>query len=203
MVRYERGMFDSFRQSLEDLMNRATPPEERREIVVRMRATLVQAKAAVHEMRDALEKTRARLALEERELETIRRRKQLAEGIGDKETVEIASRYEQVHSERAEIVRRKVDAQQAELSLAEREVETMSTELKSVMAGAGAPSSSASIDPGPAAGDGPDSGALREEFDALRRTRDRSQREAEADRRLEELKRKMGGGGGDDRTGGS
>jgi hypothetical protein len=194
-------MFDSFRQSLEDLMNRATPPEERREIVVRMRSTLVQAKAAVHEMRDALEKTRARLAMEERELETIRRRKQLAEGIGDKETVEIAVRYEQVHSERAEIVRRKVDAQQAELSLAEREVETMSSELKSVMAGA--PPSSASIDPGPSAEGEADSGALREEFDALRRSRDRSQREADADRRLEELKRKMGGGGGDGRAGGS
>src|ERR1041385_7574133 len=67
VVRYERGMFDSFRQSLEDLMNRATPPEERREITARMRATLVQAKAAVHEMRDALEKSRARLTLEERE----------------------------------------------------------------------------------------------------------------------------------------
>jgi hypothetical protein len=196
-------MFDSFRQSLEDLMNRATPPEERREITARMRATLVQAKAAVHEMRDALEKTRGRLTLEERELETIRRRKQLAEGIGDKETVEIATRYEQVHSERAEIVRRKVDAQQAELSLAEREVETMSSELKSVMAGAGASSSSASIDPGPSAeGDG-SSGALHEEFDTLRRSRERSQREADADRRLEELKRKMGGGGGDGRAGGS
>jgi len=196
-------MFDGFRQSLEDLMNRATPPEERREIVARMRTTLVQAKAAVHEMRDALEKTRARLALEERELETIRRRKQLAEGIGDKETVEIAVRYEQVHSERADIVRRKVDAQQAELSLAEREVETMSAELKSAMAGAGAPSASASIDPGPSADGEADSGALREEFDAMRRSRERTQREADVDRRLEELKRKMGGGSGDGRAGGS
>ena len=199
-------MFDSFRQSLEDLMNRATPPEERREIAVRMRATLVQAKSGVHDMRDALSKARVQLAAEERELATVRRRKQLAEDIGDKETVDIAARYEHVHAERAEIVRRKVAAQEAELALVEREVETMSSELKAVLAGTGTPSSAPSIDSDSAEGQPSDPGALGEEFDALRRSRDRTQREADADRRLEELKRRMGGdgsGGGSGRGGGT
>src|SRR5512146_2756603 len=78
---YRSLVFDAFRQSLEDLINRATPPEERRTIVARMRDTLVQAKAGVHDLHDALQKSRQRLVAEERELETVRRRRQLAEGI--------------------------------------------------------------------------------------------------------------------------
>ena len=71
-------MFDSFRKSLEDLMNRATPPEERRTIVARMRDTLIQAKASLNDLRDGLAKTRRQLEIEERELVTVRRRKDLA-----------------------------------------------------------------------------------------------------------------------------
>ena len=186
-------MFDSFRKSLEDLMNRATPPEERRTIVARMRDTLIQAKASLNDLRAGLAKTRRQLEVEERELATVRRRKELANGIGDRETVEIATRYEETHSKRVEIVRQKLAAQEAELALAEREVETMTTELKSAALGSDGTGSTPSIDPGV----DPDSAdeALRSEIDALRRTRDRSAREAEAERRLEELKRRMGGGG--------
>src|ERR1041385_7454016 len=113
-------------------MNRATPPEERRTIVSRMRDTLVQAKAALQELRTGLAKTQRQLESEERELATVRRRKQLAEGIGDRQTVEIALRYEETHAKRVEIVRQKASAQEAELALVEREVETMTAELKAV-----------------------------------------------------------------------
>jgi hypothetical protein len=188
-------VFDSFRKSLEDLMNRATPPEERRTIVARMRDTLIQAKASLNDLRDGLAKTRRQLEIEERELATVRRRKDLANGINDRETVEIATRFEETHAKRVEIVRQKLAAQEAELAMAEREVETMSAELKAAVAGtgAGAPSTP-SIDPGV----DPDSADadLHEEIDALRRSRDRSAREADAERRLEELKRRMSGGGG-------
>jgi hypothetical protein len=188
-------VFDSFRKSFEDLMNRATPPEERRTIVARMRETLVQAKAGLSELRDGLAKTRRQLEVEERELATVRRRKELANGIGDKQTVEIATRYEETHTKRVEIVRQKLAAQEAELAMAERDVETMTAELKTAALGAESPGSAPpSIDPGV----DPDSADadLRAEIDALRRTRDRSAREADAERRLEELKRRMGGGGG-------
>lgn len=186
-------VFDAFRQSLEDLINRATPPEERRLIVSRMRDTLVQAKAAANELRDALAKARQRLAAEERELETVRRRKQLAESIGDAETVQVASRFEQVHAERVEIVRRKIAAQEAELALADREVEQMSTELDAALAGSG------SMNGAPGAGRGNldastemDDAGVREQLDSLARARSRAGREADAERRLEELKRRMG-----------
>jgi hypothetical protein len=161
-------VFDTFRQALEDWMNRATPPEERRALASRMRDTLVQAKAGLDDLRDGLATMRQRLDAEQRELDTIRRRKQLAEGIGDRETVSVAAAYEEVHAKRVEIVSQKVAAQEAELALAEREVETMSAQLKSALS-----------EPG-------------EEIEALGRERARADREADATRRLEELKRRMG-----------
>jgi hypothetical protein len=161
----------------------------------RVRDTLILAKASLNDLRDGLAKTRRQLEIEERELATVRRRKDLANGINDRETVEIATRFEETHAKRVEIVRQKLSAQEAELAMAEREVETMSAELKAAAAGTGAGAPSApSIDPGV----DPDSADadLREEIDSLRRSRDRSAREAEAERRLEELKRRMSGGGG-------
>jgi hypothetical protein len=188
-------VFDTFRKSLEDLMNRATPPEERRTIVARMRDTLIQAKATLSDLRDGVTKTRRQLEVEERELATVRRRRDLASGIGDRETVEIATRFEETHTKRVEIVRQKLSAQEAELTMVEREVETMTAELKSAAIGAesggtGAPTIDPGVDPDAASAD------LRSEIDSMRRARDRSEREADAERRLEELKRRMGGGGG-------
>ena len=128
-------VFDGFRRSFDDLLSRATRPEERRIVASRMKDTLVQARMGLDDLREGLEKARQRLTAEERELETIRRRKQLAEGINDRETVDIAVKYEQMHVERVDVLRQKVTAQEAELMLAERDVETMSAELKAVMAG--------------------------------------------------------------------
>lgn len=184
-------VFDSFRNSFDDLIARATKPEERRTIAARMKDTLVQARMGLDDMRESLKKARQRLTLEETELETVRRRKQLAEGISDAETVGIATQYEEMHVERAAVLRRKIEAQEAELALAEREVGRMTAELKAVMSGA---DPRASVRPPLDAADDPtaSASALRDEIDALDRARVRAEAEANADRRLEELKRKMG-----------
>ena len=186
--------FDSFRRSFEDLIQRATTPDERRGVLHQMRDTLVSAKVAVEDMRSALAKSQASLDVEQKELATVRRRKEMAEKIGDKETVEIAARYEAVHAERVQIVQRKLEAQQAELDLAEREVEDMSAQLKSAVSGATPlhPPSAPDSDTVP---DGDEK--LRGEMDSLARDRLRKDREADAERRLDELKRRMGGAGKD------
>lgn len=189
-------MFESFRKSLNDLLDRATPPEERRTAAARMRDTLVQAKMGLADLRDGLAKSRQRLETEQRELETTRRRRTLAEGIGDRETVEVASRYEALHAERVDVLTRKVDAQERELAIAEREVEEMSAELRAALSGAGVPPT-ARVDPGASAEHEADSvldpdGGVRDELDSLARARTRAEREADAERRLEELKRRMG-----------
>jgi hypothetical protein len=194
-------VFESLRKSLDDLLSRATPPEERRQIVSRMRDTLVRAKVGLQDLRDALEKSRQRLVAERRELETVQRRKRLAEQINDAETVRLATQYEQLHAERLQVLTRKLEAQESELALAERDVAQMMSELRNAASGIGPAAdhsgSTAAVNAamdeieselGGAAKDG----SLCEEIEGLSRARTRADREADAARRLEELKRRMG-----------
>lgn len=195
-------MFESLRKSLDDLLARSTPPEERRQIVSRMRDTLVQAKVGLQDLRDGLEKSRRRLDAERRELETVQRRKRMAEQINDAETVRLAVQYEQLHSERLQVLTRKLEAQESELSLAERDVAQMMTELRNAASGipSGGDRNAAAMNEamdeieselGEGKGNGRD-GSLRDEIDGLSRARTRADREADAARKLEELKRRMG-----------
>ena len=189
------SMFESFRQSLSDLMDRATPPEERRAGLARMKQTLVQAKMGLEDLRGGVVLTRQRLDAEGRELETMRRRKGLAASINDAETLALAEKYETQHAERAEVLGRKLEAQEAELAMVEREVGEMMTEFKRAVAVGGQSASAlggddaahaeadAVLDPGKGVAD---------EIDALGRAGMRSAREAEAERQLAELKRRMG-----------
>jgi len=186
-------MFESLRQSLRDLIESATPPEERRAVFARMKDTLVQYRVGIEDMRSAAELTRKRLAHERRELETIRRRKGLAAGIEDAETVRIAEQYETQHAERVAVLERKLEAQQDEVALAEREVQAMTAELKAAIAGAGSlgtpgVASAASA----AAAEDPLRDDLRADLDGLARAQRRASADSDAEARLEALKRRMG-----------
>lgn len=185
-------VFDGFRRSFEELLDRATRPEERRVVASRMKDTLVQARMGLDDLRTGLEKARHRLAVEERELETVRRRKQLAEGIGDRETVEIATKYEETHGQRVDVVRQKIAAQEAELALAERDVGEMSAQLKAVLAGTDTRGSTGAIDLGVDTGESSEPSSLRDEINSLGRARAAADRDADAAKRLDELKRRMG-----------
>ena len=81
-------VFDSFRQSFDDLLNRATRPEDRRLVASRMKDTLVQARVGLDDLRDGLEKARRRLAGEERELVRIARAMRCA-GLGMRRLAEV------------------------------------------------------------------------------------------------------------------
>lgn len=189
-------MFDSFRTSLRELMDRATPPEERRAGLARMKQTLVTARMGLDDLRRGIAVTRQRLLAEQEQLATMRRRKGLAAGINDAETVALAEKYETHHAERADVLERKLAAQEAELSIAERDVAEMTTELRNAVAGIpGAPSRAASIDAEAAAEVDEATGTradVASEIDALGRASARSAREADAEARLAELKRRMG-----------
>ena len=189
-------MFDSFRQTFRDLMDRATPPEERRAGLARMKQTLVTARMGLDDLRAGVATTRTRLETEQRQLATMQRRKGQAAAINDAETVALAAKYEGHHAERVSVYQRKLEAQDAELLIAEREVAEMAAELKGAMLGSATPDSAAGADAraataeaDEAAGDG---ARVAEELDAMGRARARSDRDAEADRRLAELKRRMG-----------
>jgi hypothetical protein len=162
-----------------------------------MRATLVHAKLALDDLRGGIEVTRKRLLAERGELDTIRRRRGLAEKIGDKETVDVAVRFETLQGERIALHERKLEVQEGELALLEREVEEMTAQYKAANAGVGsgmaAGAAAEMSDPGgETLRDTSGDPALDQELNSLDRARRRSASEAEADARLAELKRRMG-----------
>jgi hypothetical protein len=175
-------MFERLRQSLRDAMSRASSPEEGRAVLAMMRDALVQARMGVAEVRDALRESRTHLAHEQKELATVRRRRELAAGINDRETVEVADRFERRHLERIAVLERKISAQESELALAQSELDEMNAQYRAMQAGGGP-----TVAPPPPAGEG-----IGPEPDTLRREMDRAAREAEAERQLSELKRRMG-----------
>jgi hypothetical protein len=129
-------MFEKIRHSLDELLARATRPEDRRAVVTQMKDALVHARVALDDLRGGVRQTQRRLEAERRELDTIARRKGLAQRVNDAETVTIAERFERQHAEKVMVLEAKLQAQDAELALAEREVEAMGVELRRAMSGA-------------------------------------------------------------------
>ena len=181
-------MFEQFREALRALRTGGVHPSERRPMISHMRDTLVQARVGLADLRTALGATRSRLEAERRELETVRRRKGLAAGINDAETVAVAARYEAQHAQRVAVLEQKLAVQEAELSMAEREVEEMTAELKLAAAGVDSVASTSSA---PDVAADPEAERLQQELDSLARAKRRAATEAEADEKLAALKRRM------------
>ena len=152
-----------------------------------MREALVDAKVGLSQSRAARDAASAQLERERTELATVRRG-QLAAGINDAETVRLAAEYERRHSERIVVLERKVAALEQEVLLVERETAEMTAQLKR-LTGAGDPVAPSA--PDTEAEDNPEASDLSE-LDSLRRSADRSAREADAESRLADLKRRMG-----------
>lgn len=183
-------MFDDIKDAFQDLFSGNVAPESRRAFLHAMKDSLALARVSVDEMRDAVQATRRRLQHERAELETMRRRKSLAEGINDTETVAIAARFESQSAEKVAALEKKLEGAEAELSIAEREVAEMTEQLKAAHAGVGS-----GMRPGsaPTPSDaGSDDGALERELDSVGRAQRRAALDADAEARLAELKRKMG-----------
>lgn len=151
-----------------------------------MRQTLVQARVGLADMRQGVEESRLALVAKQRELETVKRRKAQAAAISDAETVRVAERYEAELASRIDVLARKVAVQEEELALGEREVSEMTAELRRAIGGV-APVPGVAADPLADA-----QSAALDELSALERSRARAARDASADERLAELKRRMG-----------
>ena len=187
-------MFESLRATIGDLLGGRVAPADRRAVIADMKQALVLAKLGVEDLGEGVEITRRRLTTERESLVTATRRRTLAEGINDTETAELAAKYEAQHRERAAVLERKLEAQEAEYGLAERDYDAMVAQLKQANVGAGS-----GIAAGPRGPTDEDLGLrddvpLRSELDGLARTRQRAEREAGADAALEALKKKMGRG---------
>ena len=190
------SVFKRLRDALEAALAGATPPEDLYDLAGRMRGALVEARAGLGQMRDALERSDRELTLARREIETAERRRELAAGINDAETVQVAEAYVAKTRERAGVLERKAAAQREEIALAERDMAEMAAQLEEVTKrrgtiDAGRSSAQAWASLGRAGVDRPE---LDAEQEALKARMDRAAREAEADAKLEELKKRMGKG---------
>ena len=128
-------VFEGLRERLERLLAEDDPASRTRAQLSRFRETLIDAKAGVQQLREALVKTKRKLERERKHLADAERRGRLAAGISDQETAEVAERFAAKHSERVSVLERKLAAQQDELALAEREVEDMTQRMKKAKLG--------------------------------------------------------------------
>jgi hypothetical protein len=185
-------MFEGMKAAIEDLLKGRIHPANRRAVIADMKQGLVSAKLGINDLREGVEITRSRLEKEREALATTQRRKALAASIPDAETVAIAEKFELQHAERIAVLERKLEAQEAEFGLAERDYDEMLKALKAANAGAGAGLTPESFGPTDADLGLPDDAGLKSELDALGRRSTRSAHEAAADAQLEELKKRMG-----------
>jgi hypothetical protein len=161
-----------------------------------MREAVIQARASLEAMRQGVQQTEQRLAHERQQLADAERRGRLARGIEDTDTAEVADRFAAKHRERVEVFERKLEAQQRELQLAEREYGEMKAQL--IATERARPQTDAARSVEAAWRDLEAAGGSRPETDVdgdhLRAQMDRSAREARAEEQLQDLKRKMGKG---------
>ena len=172
-------MFDNLRDRLDRFLAERTPPADAREQQQALHAALVDAKAGLATMRDALGAAEQSLASERQQLADAERRGRMAAEIGDQETAEVANRFTARHAERVQLLERKVAVQRDELAMAEREYESMREEFQQRRGAVPPP-----------AGTGPDVDDA-----ALRHQLDRAARESAAEEQLAFLKRKVRGEG--------
>jgi hypothetical protein len=185
-------VFESLRATIADLLGGRVAPADRRGVIVEMKRGLALAKLGVEDLHESVEVTRRRLATEREALATATRRRTLAEGIADDETAALAAKYEAQHTERIAVLERKLEAQEAEHGLAEREYDAMVAQLKQANAGVGAGMNAETLGPTDEELGLRDDRPLQQELDGLARARRRSERDAGADAALEALKKKMG-----------
>ena len=185
-------MFESLKSTIADLLGGRVAPADRRAVINEMKRALTLAKLGVEDLYEGVELTRRKVTTEREGLATSQRRKSLAEGIANTETVTIAAKYEAQHAERLAVLERKLEAQEAEHALAARDYDEMLGQLKQASVGVGSGQTPESRGPTDTELGLPDEAPLRSELDGLARASNRAQRDAAADASLDALKKKMG-----------
>jgi hypothetical protein len=189
-------VFERLRAAINAALDAATPDADLRDVTGMMREAVIEARTSIERMREGVVTSEARLNHERQELADAERRGRLAAGIQDEQTAEVAERFAAKHRERVAVLEDKLEAQAAELALAEREYEEMKAQL--VEQERKRPETEAARKVESAWRDLEAAGISRPETDVegekLRRAMERAAREAKADEQLEELKKKMGKG---------
>ena len=132
IARYIFRMFEDlqklFRESLAAFraeLGKREPVDEIAELLSSMRRELVAARAELPELEAGIERVRIELQRDRTELEQCERRGLLAEKIGDRETVTVATEWAVRYRERVRVLQQKQAAAIAEHELRRREVDEM------------------------------------------------------------------------------
>lgn len=112
---------EAFRQEL----NTLEPEDQVANLLSAMRRELVAARAAIPEFEEALRGVRGELARERDELDRCERRGAMAQRIGDAETARVAEEFAVRHRERIVVLEQKVSAAESELAFQKHEAEEM------------------------------------------------------------------------------
>jgi hypothetical protein len=94
-----------FRARLEHLFAEYTRRPDPRAYTAGLKDALVELKVALQSLQEALGATERELAVERRRLTDAERRGQLALGIGDQDTADIAKQFAEKHRQRVELQR--------------------------------------------------------------------------------------------------
>ena len=181
-------MFESLKARLDRLL-RDHSRTSSREMAGALREALIEAKAGLSTMRDALAATERELASERRQLEDAERRGRLAAELPDSETVSVAQRFTARHRERVQVLERKLAVQRDELALGEREAAELLREYRAARSGQPSESLDAAWrDLEAAGGDRPGAAAGSSPVD----DDDERRRQEAVEAQLAYLKRKLG-----------
>jgi hypothetical protein len=190
------SMFDQLLEAMRGLTDRSAP-DERRRVAHAMKEALVHHKLGLQDLRAAIVATERKVAQEREELATVERRLGLAAQIDDQETVAVAERFRAQHAERLAVMETKLMSQQQELKLGERELEEMTNQMRRAMSGLPINSSPSAesqaqreVEDALSDDGGTSPNSQGENFETPRLSR--AEKEAAADDRLAELKRRMG-----------
>ena len=187
-------MFNRLRDALERALAAATPPPDLGAIAAQMREAVIEQKAGVRGMQEELDKAATLLQHQQAELGTAERRREQAAAINDAETMDVADKYIARLRERVAVLDKKVAAQREELALAERDLAEMTAQLAEAakrrpetLSGRSAEAAWNELGKG-----GMDRPETDLESELLKGRMQRAEREAAAEAKLDELKKRMG-----------
>jgi phage shock protein A len=122
-----------FRQSIEAFRNELSsddPEDQVAALLSAMRRELVATRAALPELSDDIVRVKAELDRERDLLTQCERRAQMAERIGDAETVRVAKEFAERHAGKVDVLEQKLTAAQAELEFRRKEADEMTVRYK-------------------------------------------------------------------------
>lgn len=134
-------MFDNlrnaFREAIDNFqkeLNREQVPENVDKLLKGMVDETADAKVRLKELETDLARAEAEAAAEKKQAETALRRGQMAESIGDAETVEVARKFAEKHARRQIVLEQKAEALKKEIGIRTAEIEEMMASIKKARA---------------------------------------------------------------------